>query len=409
VYHYITMFGKTKRIFLDYASTTPIDRRVVLAMKPYLSGRFHNASALYEEGVVARKAIDMARTRVARIIQSKPTEVIFTGSGTESNNLAIIGVTRQIVQDSLQKNPNFRPHIITTNIEHVSVLEPLKYLSNSGVNVTYIPVDSRGLIKDLEVKRALRPETILVSLILANNEIGTIQPVRQIGVALSEYKKVQNRISDRFPYLHTDASQAPNFLDVNINQLHADLMTLDGSKIYGPKGSGCLVVKSYVPIQPILYGGGHEMGVRPGTENTVGIVGFAEALSIASERRETESIHMHRLQKYFIDLLQEKIPVAKVNGDVEKRLPNNVNICIPKLNAEFAVIQLDRVGVCCAAMTACKNLSGEASSHVISALGSGCEKSSLRFTIGRNTKRKEITRAVFFLVEILRQQGIPTA
>ena len=388
-------------------------------MNPYLNKDFQNASSLYKEGLANREVIDNCRKKVAQITQAKPTEVIFTASGTESANLAIIGSARAIqekiksAQDTVRSTQhgannieNFRPHIITTNIEHVAVLESCRRLEKEGFDVTYLKVNEKGLIRDEDVKNALRPETVLVSVVLANNEIGTIFPLRQIGVVLDKYKKDQNRIRTDYPYLHTDASQAPNYLPVNIDKLNADLMTLDGSKIYGPKGIGCLVTKSYVPIESILYGGGHESNLRPGTENTSHIVGFTTSLEITEEIKEKETERIVNLQKYFLDKLNQEIPSAVINGDLKNRLPNNINICIPNLNSEFAVIQLDDLGIACAAMTACKNLAGESNSYVVEALGNNCGKSSLRFTIGRETTKKDIDLAIKAIQIVIKLQKL---
>ena len=293
--------------------------------------------------------------------------------------------------DSLNvQNSNKKPHIITTSIEHVAVLESCRQLEKEGFVVTYLPVDEKGQVRAEDVASALRPETILISVMLANNEVGTILPVRPISVELDKYKKQQGRILTNYPYLHTDSSQAPNYIDINLDRLGADMMTLDGSKIYGPKGIGCLIKKSFVPIENILYGGGHEDSLRPGTENVPNIIGFSEALSIASEEREEELYRMSELQKYFIEKLKQEIPNAELNGDLKKRLPNNINICIKGLNAEFAVIQLDEAGVACAAATACKNLLNDFGSYVVEELNPECAKSSLRFTMGRGTMKRDI-------------------
>ena len=342
------MFDNSKRVFLDYASTTPTDKRVISAMKPFWNAKFQNPSALYEEGVDVRKIIDQSRRHIANITQAKPSEIIFTGSGTESDNLAIIGVARSVGK----KGDISNPHIITTNIEHVAVIESCKRLEKEGFEVTYLSVNSDGTISVDDIKRSLRPETILVSVMLANNEIGTIFPIRQIGVEVSKYKKEQNRISASYPYFHSDASQAPNYLDINVDRLGVDLLTLDGSKIYGPKGIGCLIAKSHIPMEPILYGGGQESGFRPGTENVPAIVGFTKALQITTDMQGEESERLKELQDYFIRQLKEEIPKAEINGSIKNRLPNNINICIRGLNAEFAVIQLDEAGVSCAAMLA---------------------------------------------------------
>ena len=396
------MFKKTKKVFLDYASTTPTDKKVVSSMLPFFTKNFANPSALYDEGLDTRVIINEARQKVARITQTKEDEVIFTGSGTESDNLGIIGVARAVAKKAKIETP----HIITTEIEHVAVLQACRQLETERFEVTYLPVDENGLVSAKDVVAEMRPETILVSVMLANNEIGTVLPVRQIGVEISRYKKEAGRIVSDFPYLHCDASQAPNYLNINVDRLGVDLLTLDSSKIYGPKGVGCLIKKSYVPAESILYGGGQEDGLRPGTENVAGIIGFVHALEITTEMQELESDRLSKLQEYFIEKITKEIPTAQLNGSLKNRLPNNVNICISGLNAEFAVIQLNELGICCAAMTACKNLSGEISSYVVKSLGNGCEKSSLRLTMGRDTVKKDIDKAVAAIKEIILAQGL---
>jgi cysteine desulfurase len=396
------MFKKTKKVFLDYASTTPTDPRVVRTMTPFFTKKFHNASALYDEGVDNRNALDDCREKIARLTQTKPDEIIFTGSGTESDNLAIVGVARAIVKKHADKfSDNKKPHIITTNIEHVAVLESCRQLEREGFDVTYLPVNENGLVQANQIKKELRSETILISVMLANNEIGTVMPIRQISAEVKKYKKEQGKILHDAPYFHTDASQAPNHLNINVDGLGVDMMALDGSKIYGPKGVGCLIKKSFVPAESILYGGVQEDGLRPGTENLASIVGFTRALEITMEMREKETARVTELQKYFLEQLADKIPQAKLNGSKKHRLPNIVNICIPDLNAEFAVIQLNEKGISCAAMTACKNLSGDISSYVVKSLGDGCEKSSLRFSLGRGSRKGDVDFVVEKLTEIL--------
>lgn len=391
---------KTNRVFLDYASTTPVDNKVVKIMQLYLNKFFHNASALYSEGVANRQTIDDCRKKISRIVQSRQNEVIFTGSGTESINLAIIGTVREIAEKIKKEKKDFVPHVITTNIEHVAVLESVKRIEKEGASVTYLPVAENGQISEKDIINALRPETVLISVMLANNEIGTILPIRKIGIAISKYKKENNRSRNSFPYFHTDASQGPNYLEINIDQLSVDMMTLDGSKIYGPKGVGCLIKKSFVPLQPVLYGGSHEFGFRPSTENLPQIVGFTKALEIADENREKEFVRLSKLQNYFFEKIVSQIPNTKINGDTKNRLPNNISICIDGLNSEFAVIQMDDQGVCCAAMSACKNLSGEANSYVVEAISTNCGRSSLRFSMGRFTKKSDIDFAIKALKKI---------
>ncbi|HMO78661.1 MAG TPA: cysteine desulfurase family protein [Candidatus Paceibacterota bacterium] len=396
------MFLKTNRVFLDYASTTPVDKKVVKEMLPYFSDKFYNASSLYEEGILNRKVIDNCREKIAKIVQSKSAEVIFTAGGTESANLAIIGVARAIKKKLIKNNLDFKPHILVSNIEHVAVLESCKYLETEGFDVEYLKVNDKGIFDENLVYSKIRKETILISVMFANNEIGTIFPIRKISVAISKYKKNNNKSKFDYPYLHTDASQAPNYLNININQIAVDLMTLDGSKIYGPKGCGVLVKRSFVPIESIIYGGSHEFGIRPGTENLPLIVGFTKALEICVEKREQEFERLFILQKYFFEQIQNKFSETKINGDLKNRLPNNVNFCIPNLNAEFAVIQLAELGICCASTTSCKNLSSETSSYVIESINPGCQKSSLRFTMGRKTVKKHIDFTIQAIQKILK-------
>lgn len=391
-----------KRIFLDYASTTPVDKEVFNKMKKYFSDNFANCQSIHSEGVKNKKILDDSRKRVARLVQAKEDEVIFTGGGTESNNLAIIGLVEYYLNKFKETGSDKKPHIITTKIEHVAVLESVNALSKKGVEVTYLNVDEEGLIKPEQLFKEIKENTVLISVMLANNEIGTVLPVRDVSRQILKYKKKNNINSDSFPYLHTDASQAPNYLDININRLGIDLMSLDGSKIYGPKGVGVLVKKKYVEINNISFGGSQEFGYRAGTENLPLIVGFTEALEKCTKIKDSESKRLKELQKYFIDELEGLNKKIKINGSTNKRLPNNINFCVENLNSEFAVIQLDEMGIACSAMTACRNMSEVANSYVVESIDSDCGKSSLRFTMGRDTKKKDITKTVEALSKILK-------
>lgn len=391
-----------KRIFLDYAATTPVDKEVFSNMKKYFSDNFANCQSIHSEGVRNKEVLKSCRERVARMVQVKDKEIIFTAGGTESNNLAIIGFANRIKKEFVQRGEKNKPHIITTNIEHVAVLESFEYLLKNGFDVTYLDVDKDGLINSQQVLKALKQETVLISIMLANNEIGTIMPIRDISRQIQKYKKENNLDNNNYPYLHTDASQAPNYLDINVNRLGVDMLSLDGSKIYGPKGIGCLVKKDYIDIESISFGGGQEMGLRSGTENLPLIVGFTEALDKALQIREQESERLSKIQKYFIEELESKFPKAIVNGDKKKRLPNNINVCFDNLDSEFAVIQLDEIGIACSAMTACRNLSETANSYVVEALGQKCGKSSLRFSMGRDTKKSHIDKVIKALSKIVK-------
>jgi cysteine desulfurase len=237
---------------------------------------------------------------------------------------------------------------------------------------------------------------------LANNEIGTIFPVRDISRVIHKFKKELGKEKKSYPYLHTDASQSPNYMDININRLGIDMMSLDGSKIYGPKGSGVLIKKSYVQIDSISFGGSQEFGLRSGTENLPLIYGFYLALKKTLEIQEQESVRIINLQKYFILKIQNYFPEIKINGSVEKRLPNNINICVPNINAEFTVIKLDHLGISCSSMTACRNMTDVSSSYVVESLGEKCGESSLRFTMGRETKKSDIDRVIKSLSKIIK-------
>lgn len=387
----------SKRVYLDYASTTPVDKSVLKKMSRFFSVDFYNAQGLYDSAVRVKKVLDACRGDVARVCGVKESEVIFTGSGTESNNLATIGVIKAFRKN----NPNIVPKVITSSIEHTSVMEPLAFLEKSGVEVVYLKSLPNGQIDIEEFKKTLDERVVLVSVMLANNEIGTLLPVRKMSAEIKKFKNKIGRAHFDFPYVHSDASQSPCFLNINVNASGIDLLTLDGSKIYGPKGVGALIRKSYVPLENVLFGGNQEFGLRPGTENIPLIVGFTEALKLAEKNREADSTRLIMLRDYFIEKLLQKFPQAKLNGDKENRLPNNVNICVPGLHAEFAVIKLSVLGVECSSVTACKNISDETRSYVVDSLGEDCGASSLRFTLGRSTKKGDIDFTLKVLDKVL--------
>jgi cysteine desulfurase len=391
-----------KRIFLDYASTTPIDKKVLRAMLPYLEKSFENPSALYKEGVDAKRRIEDARRTIALILHVEPSDIVFTASGTEADNLALLG----IYESACVWRTDIKPHIITTTIEHPAVLEACREIERRGGEVTYVEVDESGIVSPDAIRQALTPATILVSVMYANNEIGTIQPVKEISKVIRTYSTAHPASK---VYFHTDASQAPNYLSVNCESLGVDLMTLDASKIYGPKGIGLLVAKKHVGISPIIFGGGQEKGLRSGTENVPAIVGFAEALIRAEAMREKESGRLKALRDYFISEMRNRYPIFRLNGDAEHRLPNNINVCAPGLDAEFAVLQLDTLGISCSSASACKSLSEISSSYVIENLGQQgkeCGTSSLRFTLGRGTTKAHVTSTLRALEHVLKLQNM---
>ncbi|MDD5050436.1 MAG: cysteine desulfurase family protein [Candidatus Pacebacteria bacterium] len=382
-----------KRIYLDYASTTPLDKEVLRAMEPFLSENFENPSSLYVEGVSAKKAVMGARKIIGNELGVRAEEIIFTSSGTEANNTALLGVFRSA------KKKIAKPHVITTVIEHPSVLEVCKQIEREGGEVTYVSVRENGIVEAKEIKKALKKNTVLVTIMYANNEIGTIQPISEIARVIRQFSK-DSGVKIAF---HTDASQAANYLPLKVDSLGISMMTLDGSKIYGPKGVGVLYKKKEISIEPILFGGGQEGGIRSGTENVPGIVGMGKAVEICGKIRLSEFSRLTGLRDYLISGILKKFPKASLNGDLEKRLSNNVNICFQNLDAEFAVIKLDEAGIACASASACNNLSENPSSYVIGALPEKerCKSSSLRFTLGRGTTKAELDKVLKILPKAL--------
>lgn len=389
---------KRSRIYLDFATTTPLDMRVKRAMEPYWSKDFGNPSSLHAEGVATRSALVEARTRVARALQAHPDEVTFVASGTEANNLALKGYVDALAQKGVARS---LMHLVISSIEHSSVRACAERMKSDGVSVSFLPVNARGIIRTEDIEKTIRPETVIVSTMLANNEIGTIQPIGRVAALL---KRLNRSRKERPIRLHTDACQGALYLDVNQNRLGADLITLDGHKLYGPKGVGALYVRRGTVLTAELDGGGQERGVRSGTEAVPLIVGFAEALSLARERREKDSVRVSALRDHFFNRLLKAFPEAIINGDRTFRLANNVNISIPNLNAEFAVLQLDALGVACSAKSAC--LEHERASYVVEALGrkDRSERSALRFTLGRTTTKRDVDAAVSRLREVVDQQ-----
>jgi cysteine desulfurase len=387
---------KKKMIYLDHAASTPTDAKVLSAMKPYFLHTFANPSSLYSLGVKAKNAIEESRKKIADILSAQPDTIYFTSGATESNNLAIIGSTWTAQSQG--------KHIITTKIEHDSVLRGVQELEkNCGFTVTYLDVDEHGLVNIDEFKKALRNDTILVSIMYANNEIGTIEPIAEIGREILKWRKNHNTV---YPYFHCDAAQAPNYLDIQVEKLHVDLMTFNGSKIYGPKGVGVLYKRRSIKMQPQSYGGRQEKGVRAGTENVPGIVGFSKALEIVQKNREKKSIEMAKLRHYFWQKMQKQIPNIELNGpelkNIEKRLPSNLNIYFKDVEAEALVLYLDSYGIFVSAGSACSTESNEPS-HVLKAIGCSDERanSSIRLSLGKDTTKKDIDEVMKYLPKII--------
>ncbi len=368
-----------ENIYLDHAATTPTDPEVIKAMLPYFSEIFANPESNHTPGHQAKKAVDDSRTTISKILNCSPLEIIFTGSGTESNNLAIFGIAKA----NLEKR-----HIITTKIEHSSILEPLRNLEKQGYKITYLNVNKDGEIDLQELKSKISDKTLLVSIIHANNEIGTIQDIKSI----SKITKKHN-----IP-LHIDSCQATPFLKLDTKELGIDLMTINSSKIYGPKGVGLLFKKDNIKIEPLIYGGEQEFGIRSGTLNTPAIVGFTKALELAQENHKEEFTRLRKIQKHFLEKMTQDLPEIKLNGSIKNRLPNNLNIQVKNINNKELILHLDNLGVFVSTGSACSSKK-ELPSHVLIATGLKEEQaqSSIRISMGKKTVEKDIN----YLLECL--------
>jgi cysteine desulfurase len=383
-----------KNIYLDHASTTPVDQAVLRAMEPYWSKNFGNASSLYRLGLKSKEALEASRRLVAKILNCQPEEIIFTGSGTASINLALKGLL-------VNKK---RSHLITSTIEHQAVLQTAHYLKNYGQGVTLVPVDAEGLLSLPALKKAIKKNTVLVSIMMANNEIGTLQPIQAIGNYLQKLNKIRQKQKLPHIYFHTDACQAAGAINLNVRQLHVDLLTINGSKIYGPKGTGLLYVKKGTPLEPLLHGGGQENNLMSGTENIPGFVGLAKALELVQKNRVKESRRLSLLRDWLIKKILTTIPKAKLNGHPQKRLPNNINISFLDIEGEAILLYLDEVGIQASTGSACTAHDLEPS-HVIRALGCPYEVAhgSIRFTLGKNTTKKDLIYLISKLPGIVKK------
>lgn len=377
-------------IYLDHSATTPVRPEVLEAMLPHFSLGFGNPSSIYTIGQEARKAVDDAREQAARILGARMSEIVFTSGGTESDNAALKGAAF-----ALRHTGN---HIITTAIEHHAVLHTCHQLEQFGFDVTYVPVDEYGIVDPHTVARAVTDETVLVSVMMANNEIGTIQPVAEIARIVKAEAQRRNRTI----VMHTDAVQAAGFLDVNVRALGVDLMSLSAHKIYGPKGVGLLYVKRGTPFEAQNAGGGQERQRRSGTENVPGIVGMSEALRLAASEREQVAAQCLRLRDKLINGIFDSIDRVHLNGHPTRRLPNNVNISFEDIEGEPVLLGLDFAGVCASSGSACSSASLEPS-HVLLAIRRSAElaQGSLRITLGRDNTDEDVDYLLAVLPEIV--------
>jgi cysteine desulfurase len=362
-----------KRIYMDHSATTPVAPEVLEAMLPYFSEKFGNASSLHSFGLEAKEALEESREKVAGLLAAQPEEIVFTSGGTESDNLALKGIAR--------KNQKLGKHIITTGIEHPAILECCRNLEKEGFLVTYLPVTDEGLVDLATLESAIRPDTILISIMHANNEVGTIQPLEEIGRLAAE-KDI---------YLHTDAVQSVGKIPTNVDSLGVDLLSLSAHKLYGPKGVGALYIRKGTKLESIIQGGGHERGLRPGTENIAGIVGLAKAAELSGETMNSEAERLADLRDRLAELVLGRVKDAWINGTMKRRLPGNLNFGFRYVEGESLLLFLDSRGINVSTGSACSSHKLEPS-HVLLSLGLKPEEchGSLRVTLGRSNTVEEV-------------------
>ena len=373
-------------IYMDYNATTPMDERVFEAMKPYFVQIYGNASSLHQPGLKARSAIEKAREQVADLLGATPKEIYFTSGGTESDNMAIKGVAFA--------NQEKGKHIITSSVEHNAVFKTCKYMEKLGFEVTYLPVDEYGMVDPDDLKKAIRDDTIIVSIMLANNEVGTIQPIKELAAITHE----------RGVLFHTDAVQAIGKMPVDVNELGVDLLSISAHKFYGPKGTGALYARKGVRFDSLIHGGGHERQKRAGTENVAGIVGMGKAAELAKSELDKEVTHVKALRDKLEKGLFDRIDDIILSGHPEKRLINTLGICVKHVEGESMLLNLDMEGICVSTGSACSSGSLEPS-HVLLAMGMPPEVAhgSLRFSLGKGNTEEEVDHVLDVFPEIVKK------
>lgn len=394
---------RKRTVYLDYAASTPVDQKALKAMLPFLKGEFGNPSSLHGLGQRARAAVETAREQVAQFLGCSSSEIVFTSGATEANNLAIQGIARQTTND---KRLTTTPHIITGQIEHESVLAPIQALEKEGIiEATYIPPNKEGIVNPADVQAAIKENTILISIQYANSEIGTIQPVAEIGKVIKQHTTLLVAGRQSSVIFHTDAVQAANYVECNVAELHADLLTLSSHKVYGPKGVGAVYIKKGTQVSPLLMGGGQEQDMRSGTENVAGIVGMGEAVAeLMNPRRAVQQVVIRQLRDRLAKEVLRKVPGASLSGALEDRLPNNAHFLLEGLAGKDVVQLLDRKGIAVSTGSACSERSQEPS-HVLLAMGYSEKeaRSALRITLGRGTKKEDVDKIVKALRQAVEQ------
>ena len=370
--------AKDNGIYLDYAAATPLDPEVFSAMESFYRNNFANPSSMHSAGREVRKYIEIARTEIGQLLNCSTNEIIFTHNGTEANNIALQGAALSGAKKG--------KHIVTTRVEHPSILNTCRYLEKKGYEITYVGVNERGLVLARDVLEAIRPDTIVVSVIYAQNEIGTIQPIQTIG----------QRLKEKFPdvVFHSDACQAAPYLELDVKKLRVDLLTISSSKIYGPKGAALLYKRDDISLTPLLFGGEQEQRLQPGTENAATIIGLAQSLKKIDRMKKSENVRLQKLQNVFIKILQKGLPDIIINGDLRKRIPNNIHFSIPGLDSDSLLMLMDQNELFVSSGSACKSGDMQPSPTIIALQGGKADKAAhVRVTLGRSTTEKDIKQA----------------
>lgn len=387
------------KVYLDNSATTKVDKEVLESMRPYHSLDFGNPSSIHSFGQKTRKAIDESRRKVAEILNCSPDEVVFTSGGSESDNLAIRGIIEAVLAE---KEADYKPHIITSKIEHHAILHTVEELEKREViEATYLGVDKFGMVDVKNVEKAIKENTALVSIMYVNNEVGTIEPIREIGKII---EKVNKKRKENQVYFHTDAVQAAGNQNLDVLYLHVDLLTLTAHKIHGPKGTGILYVKKGTPLVPQITGGSHEYKMRAGTENVAGIVGFAKALELAISSQEPAVSSIRKLCDYLEGKLKKEIKNVQINGHPQERAPHILNVSFKGVEGESILLSLDMEGIAASSGSACTSGSLEPS-HVLTAMDvePAVAQGSIRFSLSRNNKKTEIDYTVEKLKKIIKR------
>ena len=371
-------------IYLDNAATTEIHENVLKEMIPFLKEHYGNPSSMHRLGRVSNKAVKKVRKQIADLISAEPEEILLTSGGTESNNTVLYGIT----------HANQGNHIITSSIEHEAILEPCKKLEKEGFEITYLPVNREGLVNPVDFKQSIKENTCLASIMFANNEVGTIQPIREISKICQE-KKI---------FFHTDAIQAIGKVNINVKGLGVDLMSISSHKINGPKGVGALYIRKGIPMEPFIVGGGQENGLRSGTENVAGQVGFGKACQLAKENLEKNIIHFKNLRDTLVSKVLEEIPHVTINGHPEKRIPSNAHFSFLGVNGEDLIIKLDEEEIAASTGSAC-SVKTQKESHVLKSMGFSHDQisGSLRLTVGTSNTILEIEKTVITLKNVVEE------